>query len=85
MAASTRAQALSLYRLLMKESSKLPSYNFRTYALRRVRDAFRANQLIEDPNAVEKLLKLGKDNLDLIRRQVTIGQMYTTQKTVVEV
>ncbi|XP_010899231.1 LYR motif-containing protein 4B [Esox lucius] len=84
MAASTRTQVLSLYRLLMKESSKLPSYNFRTYALRRVRDAFRANQSIKDPKVVEKLLKQGKDNLGIIRRQVTIGKMYTTQKTIVE-
>ena len=29
---------------------------FRTYALRRVRDAFRENQKVEDPRAVDELL-----------------------------
>ncbi|KAL1006785.1 hypothetical protein UPYG_G00077050 [Umbra pygmaea] len=70
MAASTRSQVLFLYRLLMKESSKFPSYNYRTYALRRVRDAFRANQNIEDPKTVQQLVKQGMDTLDIIRRQV---------------
>uniref|UniRef100_A0A8C7PYT6 LYR motif containing 4 n=1 Tax=Oncorhynchus mykiss TaxID=8022 RepID=A0A8C7PYT6_ONCMY len=69
MAAST-AQVLSLYRKLMKESSKFPSYNYRTYALRRVQDAFRANRSVEDPKMVEQLLNQGRDNLDMIRRQV---------------
>ncbi|KAL4623442.1 LYR motif-containing protein 4-like [Arapaima gigas] len=43
MASSSRYQVLSLYRMLLKESKKFPSYNFRMYALRRVRDGFRAN------------------------------------------
>ncbi|XP_041717956.1 LYR motif-containing protein 4 [Coregonus clupeaformis] len=84
MAASTRAQVLSLYRILMKESKKFPSYNYRTYALRRVQDAFRANRSVEDPKMVEQLLNQGRDNLDIIRRQVAIGKMYPTQKTIVE-
>ncbi|XP_014013045.1 LYR motif-containing protein 4B isoform X1 [Salmo salar] len=83
MAAST-AQVLSLYRKLMKESNKFPSYNYRTYALRRVQDAFRANRSVEDPKMVEQLLNQGRDNLDMIRRQVAIGKMYPTQKTIVE-
>ncbi|CAB1340730.1 unnamed protein product [Coregonus sp. 'balchen'] len=41
----------------------------RTYALRRVQDAFRANRSVEDPKMVEQLLNQGRDNLDIIRRQ----------------
>ncbi|XP_026869097.1 LYR motif-containing protein 4A [Electrophorus electricus] len=84
MAATSKAQVLSLYRLLLKESKAFPSYNYRTYALRRVRDAFRENQGVEDPKAVEQLLQKARENLDIIRRQVSIGKMYAAQRTVVE-
>ncbi|KAM9713028.1 LYR motif-containing protein 4B-like [Menidia menidia] len=69
MAASSRAQVISLYKMLLKESSKFPSYNYRTYAVRRVRDAFRANRTLEDPGAVQQHLEEGRQNLLLIQRQ----------------
>ncbi|XP_041669720.1 LYR motif-containing protein 4 [Cheilinus undulatus] len=84
MAASTRAQVISLYRMMLTESKKFPSYNYRTYALRRVRDAFRANRTIQDPETVQRLMLEGQQTLQLIQRQVAIGKMFETQKTVVE-
>ncbi|XP_014869388.1 PREDICTED: LYR motif-containing protein 4 isoform X1 [Poecilia mexicana] len=69
MAASTRSQVISLYKIMLKESSRFPSYNYRTYALRRVRDAFRANREVEDPKAVERLMDEGEQMLALIQRQ----------------
>lgn len=84
MAASTRSQAISLYKLLLRESSKFPSYNYRTYALRRVRDAFRDNRKVEDPETIDRLLQEGHRNLELIQRQVSVGRMYSAQKLVVE-
>ncbi|XP_041816961.1 LYR motif-containing protein 4 [Chelmon rostratus] len=84
MAASTRAQAISLYKMMLTESKKFPSYNYRTYTLRRVRDAFRANRTVEDPKTVERLIVEGQQTLALIQRQVAIGKMFETQKIVVE-
>ncbi|KAM9839814.1 LYR motif-containing protein 4 [Aulostomus maculatus] len=84
MATSSRTQVISLYRMLLKESQTFPSYNYRTYALRRVRDAFRVNKTIEDPKTVERLVLEGRQTLALIQRQVSIGRMYEAQKTVVE-
>ncbi|XP_060776701.1 LYR motif-containing protein 4 [Neoarius graeffei] len=84
MAAPSRTQVLALYRMLLRESSKFPSYNYRTYALRRVRDAFRENQNVEDPKVLEQLLNKAHDSLAIIKRQVTIGKMYEAQPTVVE-
>ncbi|KAG5851084.1 LYR motif-containing protein 4A-like [Anguilla anguilla] len=84
MATSSKSQVLSLYRMLMKESKKFPSYNYRTYALRRIRDAFRENRTVSDPKAVETLLNRAWDSLAVIQRQVSIGKLYTAQKTVVE-
>nr|ACI66069.1 LYR motif-containing protein 4 [Salmo salar] len=49
MAACSRTQVISLYRMLIKESKKFPSYNYRTYALRRVKDSFRENLHVDNP------------------------------------
>lgn len=56
-------------------------FSFRTYALRRVQDAFRANRSVEDPKMVEQLLNQGRDNLDMIRRQVGLPQTQTHAHT----
>ncbi|TWW70594.1 LYR motif-containing protein 4A [Takifugu flavidus] len=69
MSASTRSQVISLYKLLLTESKKFPSYNYRNYAVRRVRDAFRANRTIGDPTTVERLITEGQQTLALIQRQ----------------
>ncbi|XP_042366009.1 LYR motif-containing protein 4 [Plectropomus leopardus] len=84
MAASSRAQVISLYRMMLTESYKFPSYNYRTYAVRRVRDAFRANKTVQDPKTVERLMLEGQQTLALIQRQVSIGKMFETQRIVVE-
>ncbi|XP_076014323.1 LYR motif-containing protein 4 [Genypterus blacodes] len=84
MAASSSSQVISLYRMLLRESKKFPSYNYRMYALRRVRDAFRDNQNVSDPKAVEGLIKEGQQTLAVIQRQAAIGKMYGSQKVVVE-
>uniref|UniRef100_A0AAX7T583 Complex 1 LYR protein domain-containing protein n=1 Tax=Astatotilapia calliptera TaxID=8154 RepID=A0AAX7T583_ASTCA len=60
------------------------AHSHRNYALRRVRDAFKANRNVEDPKAVERLMEEGWQTLALIQRQVSIGKMYEAQKTVVD-
>uniref|UniRef100_A0A8C5CLP3 Complex 1 LYR protein domain-containing protein n=1 Tax=Gadus morhua TaxID=8049 RepID=A0A8C5CLP3_GADMO len=69
---ATKTQVLSLYRMLLRESKQFPSYNYRTYALQRIKDAFRANRRIEDPKMVAKLAEEGHKTLALIKRQVKL-------------
>ncbi|KAM4907219.1 LYR motif-containing protein 4 isoform 2-T2 [Sylvia borin] len=84
MAASSRAQVLQLYRALLRESQRFSGYNYRTYAIRRIRDAFRENKNVADSAKIEELLKKAKANLEVIQRQVTIDQLYSTEKLVIE-
>ncbi|XP_039917875.1 LYR motif-containing protein 4 isoform X1 [Hirundo rustica] len=84
MAASSRAQVLRLYRALLRESQRFSAYNYRTYAIRRIRDAFRENKNVADSEKIEELLNKAKANLEVIQRQVTIGQLYSTEKLVIE-
>ncbi|XP_026753771.2 LYR motif-containing protein 4B [Galleria mellonella] len=80
----TKSQILSLYKQLMRESQKFPNYNFRSYALRRVRDAFKEAKNVTDPKLAVKEFNYAKENLDIIKRQVLIGEMYRTEKLVIE-
>ncbi|XP_019398419.1 PREDICTED: LYR motif-containing protein 4 isoform X3 [Crocodylus porosus] len=72
MAASSRAQVLRLYRALLRESQCFTAYGYRTYAIRRIRDAFRENKHIEDSAEIQKLVNKAKENLDIIHRQYCI-------------
>ncbi|XP_055610399.1 protein bcn92-like [Uranotaenia lowii] len=80
----SRMKVLSLYRQLIRESQKFTSYNFRNYALRRIRDSFRDNKALNDSALIENQLQFGQKNLEMIRRQVLVSQLYQTDKLVIE-
>ncbi|XP_078544180.1 LYR motif-containing protein 4 [Lissotriton helveticus] len=84
MAAPSRTQVLSLYRALLRESSGFSAYNYRTYAIRRIRDAFRENRTVTDVQEVQKLVNQAKENLAMIKRQVAVGHLYAAEKLVIE-
>ncbi|XP_016380524.1 LYR motif-containing protein 4-like [Sinocyclocheilus rhinocerous] len=84
MASCSRAQVISLYRMLMKESNKFTSYNYRTYTLRRVKDGFRENLHVDNPKTLDNLINQDRENLAVIKRQVSIGHLYSAQRNVVE-
>ncbi|XP_041625818.1 LYR motif-containing protein 4 isoform X3 [Vulpes lagopus] len=69
MAASSRAQVLDLYRAMLRESKHFSAYNYRTYAVRRIRDAFRENKNVKDPAEIQALVNKAKRDLGIIRRQ----------------
>ncbi|KAM9739976.1 LYR motif-containing protein 4 isoform 4-T4 [Dama dama] len=71
MAASSRAQVLDLYRAMLRESKRFGAYNYRTYAIRRIRDAFRENKNVKDPVEIQALVNKAKRDLGIIRRQDT--------------
>uniref|UniRef100_A0A673LLB2 Complex 1 LYR protein domain-containing protein n=1 Tax=Sinocyclocheilus rhinocerous TaxID=307959 RepID=A0A673LLB2_9TELE len=63
---------LALWQSLLHEPA-----NVKTYALRRVRDAFRENRTVEDPEVVKELLNRARDSLALIQRQVLVQKIDT--------
>ncbi|NP_001305712.1 LYR motif-containing protein 4 isoform 5 [Homo sapiens] len=73
MAASSRAQVLSLYRAMLRESKRFSAYNYRTYAVRRIRDAFRENKNVKDPVEIQTLVNKAKRDLGVIRRQCPLS------------
>ncbi|GBM80912.1 hypothetical protein AVEN_245613-1 [Araneus ventricosus] len=58
--------------------------HFRTYSLRRIKDAFQENKGQTDYEKIDDLITYAKANLDIIKRQVVIGELYRGPETVIE-
>lgn len=75
--------SISLFRSFMKEARKIPDYNFRTYALRRVKAGFEKSRHVEGEEA-SALRTQGQQQLEVLRRQAALGQMFPSAKSVME-
>ena len=57
----------SLYRSLLRQSSQFANYNFRTYARRRTRDAFREHQQEREDRKIQELVQKGLKELQMMK------------------
>ena len=83
--ATSRTAILSLYRNLLRTGGNFTQYGFREYAKRRTRDAFREHKNETDHHRIQELVSRGITELQMMKRQTVIGQMYYIDKLVVEV
>ncbi|CAH1101728.1 unnamed protein product [Psylliodes chrysocephalus] len=81
---ASKTKTLQLYRTMLRESSKIPSYNFREYAIRKIRDTFKQNKQCTESTVIQNQLKEAQRNLEIIKRQAIVGQLYSTEKLVIE-
>ncbi|KAF9438859.1 hypothetical protein BGZ76_003884 [Entomortierella beljakovae] len=79
-----RSQVLGLYRSLLHHSSRFAAYNFRDYAIRRTRDAFHAAKNETDPEKIQSLIHKAQQQLEVVKRQSLISQLYSGEKLVLE-
>ncbi|XP_037696557.1 LYR motif-containing protein 4-like [Choloepus didactylus] len=84
MAASSCTQVLDLYWVMLQESKHFSTYNYRTYALRQIRNALRENKNVKDPVEIQTLVNKAKRDLGIIHRQVHISQTYPMDKLIIE-
>ncbi|KAI2619724.1 hypothetical protein GGR54DRAFT_640049 [Hypoxylon sp. NC1633] len=77
-------QVRSLYRQLLRQSKQFQAYNFREYAKRRTKDAFRAHMIAQDPREIQGLVQKGLKELQMMKRQTVISQFYQIDRLVVE-
>jgi hypothetical protein len=64
---ATAYEARSLFRSLMRQSSQFAAYNFREYAKRRTRDAFREASVESDERKVQELMQKGLKELQVLK------------------
>ncbi|KAJ2990073.1 hypothetical protein NUW58_g3139 [Xylaria curta] len=72
------------YRQLLRTSDQFQAYNFREYAKRRTRDAFRESKSVEDPREIQNLIQKGLKDLQIMKRQTVVSQFYQIDRLVVE-
>ncbi|KAL7632813.1 UNVERIFIED_CONTAM: hypothetical protein RMT77_016879 [Armadillidium vulgare] len=77
-------EMLSVYKQLLRESQKFSSYNYREYALKRIKDGFKEYKDVTDEKKLLALRNSALENLQVIKRQVLIGQMYSAAPLVIE-
>ena len=84
MAAPSRSTTLSLYRALLRAGSSFTNYNFRDYTLRSVRERFRANMGLTDAREIGDAVHEARTQLDLVKRQTMISQLFPQGKHAME-
>lgn len=57
----------SQYRQLLRQSEQFTAYNFREYAKRRTRDAFREHKGEQDQRKVQELIQKGLNELQVLK------------------
>jgi len=77
--------ALSLYHKLMREGNKFKNFNYKEYSKRRIRSEFKENASIKDPRKITQLISKGNLELESLRRQTFLNNMYFDRPLVVEV
>jgi hypothetical protein len=81
---NTRTTALTLYKRLLKAAQQHTSYNIREYSNRRIKDAFRENKAVSDPEVIQRLLSEGFEQLRVLERQAALSRLYNFERIVVE-
>mmetsp|Transcript_12650 Transcript_12650/g.16040 ORF Transcript_12650/g.16040 Transcript_12650/m.16040 type:complete len:89 (+) Transcript_12650:36-302(+) len=82
--AASRKTALSLFRALSREAKQMNDYNFRSYAMRRVKTGFQMNASLQGEQEVIDALKDGEEQLQMLKRQRIIGNLYPSDVSVME-
>ncbi|KAI0487653.1 iron-sulfur cluster biosynthesis protein-like protein Isd11 [Xylaria cf. heliscus] len=72
------------YRQLLRTGDQFQAYNFREYAKRRTRAAFRESKDVEDPRQIQDLIQKGLKDLQIMKRQTVVSQFYQIDRLVVE-
>ncbi|KAG2424381.1 hypothetical protein HXX76_014590 [Chlamydomonas incerta] len=73
---SAAAEVRSLFRALLRAGKHYPNYNIREYIQRRAREGFHDAAKLTDPSAVKSLLELGRQELEVVKRQSVVYGLY---------
>lgn len=83
---SSKEAIQSLYRSLLRQARQFPQYNYREYALRKIKEEFSAAKSITDPQELTKFLEAERESLAQLKRMTKVQELYSAglDKLVVE-
>jgi len=79
------AEALQLYKQLLRGARRFKSYNYREYVKRRTIEEFKLHQHETRPHVLAELLSKARQQNEIVQRQSLINALYTQSETVLEV
>ncbi|CAI5737934.1 unnamed protein product [Hyaloperonospora brassicae] len=66
-----------LYREMLRGASKFENYNFRNYAVRRIKEDFRTNAKLAAGSTEQKhALEAARQQADMLHRQMVVSKLY---------
>ncbi|GAX28968.1 hypothetical protein FisN_1Hu034 [Fistulifera solaris] len=68
---------------MMRQAKHIHDYNFREYALRRVKAGFRQHQSANGPE-LQTALQFGQEQLQVMQRFAQMSQSYPSARSVME-
>jgi hypothetical protein len=79
------AEALQIYKQLLRGARRFKSYNYREYVKRRTIEEFKKHKHETRSDVVAQLLSKAKQQNEIVQRQALINTLYTQSDTVLEV
>ena len=68
-ATTSKAEALSLYRQLLRGAKKMPTPNRKNFVINKTREEYRSNMHLTDPEEIRFCLRLADTNVDTVLTQ----------------
>lgn len=77
------AQVQQLYKQLLREAERFPQYNYRMYALRKIKDEFDARKDWSE-DRIPEVVKQASAELERLQRMTTVASLYAHDTLVIE-
>lgn len=83
---STHSALQPLYRSLIRQAKKYPQYNYREYALRKIKEEFTEAKSITDPLELEKFVEQERASLEQLKRMTKVQELFCqeVEKLIIE-
>lgn len=72
----------SLYKSLLRQANQFPQYNFRNYALRKIKYEFSTTlKSLTNPEEINKFVEQERGNLEQLKRMVKVQSLYCPESS----
>jgi hypothetical protein len=66
-----------LYRALLRQAHKFPQYNYKHYAIRKIKEDFaEGRKLVDQPAELEAFFKREQESLEQLKRMVKVQSLF---------
>lgn len=71
----------NLYKALLRHARSFPQYNYRNYALRKIKEEFAAAKELKTPEELNKFVEKEKENLEQLKRMIKVQSLYANESS----